>query len=229
MTSPPNRPAAPSSGEPEQGTPAVDAGVAGLAREVETLRRAVAPLVGLPDRVDEVADLITQLTTAVAALTERRSPTPCPSWLLAPTDPLLVEQLLTELVAWLHAVFLRYGDGAGGLPDCWLFHADIVEELIWLQHAWLAAYQGSNVSVALVGDWHDRQRPGVVRRIKSLYGSCSRERHQTRDGWDTAVSGAVEVPGMDQVVVIADWWATRRDETAPEPIDPQPAATSPAW
>ena len=93
---------------------------------------------------------------------------------------MLVEQVLGELCAWLHAIFLRYPDGAVALPVCWLYHPDVIEELLWLMHAWCAAYQGKGASVQLAGDWHDRQRPGVVRRIKSGAGSCSIERHQTR-------------------------------------------------
>ena len=75
------------------------------------------------------------------------------------------------------------------LPECWLWHPDVVEELLWLSHAWLAAYQGPAASVALAADWHDRLRPGVVRRIKAQAGSCSRERHQTRPGRDRLTTG----------------------------------------
>ena len=58
-------------------------------------------------------------------------------------------------------MFLRYPDGVAVLPECWLWHPDVVEELLWLMHAWRAAYEGRGASVQLAGDWHDRQRPGV--------------------------------------------------------------------
>jgi len=51
------------------------------------------------------------------------------------------------------AMYLRYPDAAATLPDCWLWHPDLVEELLWLSHAWTAAYQGPDASVALAGDW----------------------------------------------------------------------------
>ena len=84
-------------------------------------------------------------------------------------------------------------------------------------HSWCAAYQGPGASVALAGEWHDRSRAGVVRRIKAAAGSCSIERHQTRPGWDQKPSGAVAVPGLHGVDVLARWWADARDEPAPEP------------
>jgi hypothetical protein len=192
--------------------------VAGLAREVDALRRTVEPLLGLPDRVDDLTRLAGDLTNAVAALTARRSAAPCPSWLLLPADPDLAARVLDELVGWLGVVYLRYPDGADHLPECWCWHPGVVEELLWLMHAWMAAYQGPQASVPAVGDWHDRQRPGVVRRIKVAAGSCSFENHQTRPGWTRHPSAVPEVPGVDGVASIAQWWGAHRDESAPEPV-----------
>jgi hypothetical protein len=125
--------------------------------------------------------------------------------------------VLDELVGWLQTVYLRYPDGADQLPECWCWHPDVVEELLWLMHAWAAAYQGPQAPVGLVGDWHDRQRPGVVRRIRTTAGSCSFENHQTRAGWTRRPSAAPAVPGLDSLGAIAQWWVTRRDQDAPEP------------
>lgn len=191
--------------------------LAGVAREVDGLRRAVDPLRDIGGRVEDLARLVGQLTDAVTALSKRPGATPAPSWLLLPTDPAAVEQVLGEVCAWLHTVFLRYPDGVAALPPCWLYHPDVVEELLWLMHAWSSAYQGKAASVALAGDWHDRLRPGVVRRIRQNAGSCSVERHQTRPEWEQHPTGATAVPGLDAVASIAGWWAAHRDEPAPEP------------
>lgn len=191
--------------------------LAALAREVEELHRAMEPLLPLVDRVDELAGLLAKVTDVVAALSARPALVPAPSWLMLPVDPFTVRRLLGELTGWLHAIFLRYPDGAGALPECWLYHPEAVEELVWLMHAWCAAYQGPAASVALAGDWHERARPGVVRRIRLAAGSCSIERHQTRPDWDQAPTGAAEVPGLDSVEIVARWWGTTRDEPAPEP------------
>jgi len=208
--------------------------VAGLAREVHDLGRVVARLEALPGRVEEVGEdgaqvrrLLGELSEAVAALGRRPKAVPAPSWLLLPDDPQVVERVLGELCSWLHAVFLRYPDGTGALPECWMRHPDVVEELLWLMHAWCAAYQGATASVQLAGDWHDRQRPGVVRRILRSAGSCSAEKHLTRPEWDQYPTGAPAVPGADEVAVMAGWWGSRRDEAAPEPCTPEHAGSVP--
>lgn len=202
------------------------ADVAGLVREVDLLRRQVDGVAestsGLPERVEEIAGLVAKLTDALAAATARRRPEPAPSWLLAPSEPDDVRALLQELCAWLVAVFLRYPDGRSALPECWLWHPDVVEELLWLMHAWCAAYQGANASVSAAGDWHDRQRPGVVGRMRKAAGSCSPERHQTRPGWPAEPSDPTEAPGREHVELIVGWWAARRDQSAPEPDPVRP-------
>jgi hypothetical protein len=112
-------------------------------------------------------------------------------------------------------VYLRYPDAAQGLPDCWLWHPDVVEELLWLMHAWLAAYRDDKATVSLAGDWHDRYRPGVVRRITTTTGRCSLENHQPRDGQPPP--GAPVVPVAGAAEQIATWWATTRTDPPPEP------------
>jgi hypothetical protein len=128
----------------------------------------------------------------------------------------VARHILDELIGWLAAVYLRYADAATGLPECWLWHPDVVEELLWLMHAWLAAYQGPTASVTLVGDWHDRYRPGVVRRIRTSAGTCSLENHTTRDDRPRHLGGTA-VPLDDAVERIAAWWGAHRDAAAPEP------------
>ncbi|MHA6629145.1 hypothetical protein ACU61A_27235 [Pseudonocardia sichuanensis] len=221
------RPPVPGRGQDMAGFARAEA-VAGLAREVHDLSRAVQTLREVPGRVEqlgsrteELGKVVGQLSEAVQALTRRPKAVPAPSWLLLPDDPQIVQRVLGELCSWLHAVFLRYPDGAAALPECWMRHPDVVEELLWLMHAWCAAYQGATASVALAGDWHDRQRPGVVRRIQRSAGSCSSEKHLTRPEWDQYPTGAVAVPGVDDTAELAAWWGARRDDPAPEPIAPE--------
>ncbi|MCE0763369.1 hypothetical protein LWC35_10695 [Pseudonocardia kujensis] len=196
--------------------PAPPSDVAGLAREVDGLRRELILLRVLPGRVDELSRLLADLAETVTAL-RARSTTPAPSWLMAPTDATTTGTLLDELAAWLRAIYLRYPDAAESFPDCWCWHPHVIEELLWLMYAWAAAYQGPSASVALAGEWHDRWRPGVVRRIKATAGICSQENHQDRRGWPEVPTGAPVVPGEDQLGALAEWWAGRRDERAPEP------------
>ena len=93
------------------------------------------------------------------------------------------EAVLARLTGWLAGVYLRYADAARTVPACWLWHPEVVEELPWPRQAWLAAYADPDAPVSLAADWHDRLRPGVVRRIRDYAGMCSIEadhRHPDR-------------------------------------------------
>lgn len=192
--------------EPE---PVSAAAVAGLASEVETLRRTVDPL---PERVDALAGLTAELAAQLRDRSARPQQGAMPSWLIAPADAAATRLVLDELAAWLDTIFLRYVDGRAAVPECWLWHPDVVEELLWLMHAWLAAYQGEKASIALVGDWHDRYRPGVVRRIRASAGMCSLEVHVEPENRPSQ-----EIRRPDAAGVIADWWAKARDTSPPAP------------
>jgi hypothetical protein len=195
--------------EPEEEAPASAAALAGVASEVEALRRIVTPVA---ERVDELAAMTAELADRIRDLGARPSTRAMPSWLVAPADLDVVRDVLADLDTWLRTVFLRYADGSLALPECWLWHPDVVEELLWLMHTWLAAYQGEKASAGLVGDWHDRYRPGVVQRIRARAGACSMEAH---------LAGALERQYRkrrpDASALIAEWWANGRDTPAPEP------------
>jgi hypothetical protein len=76
------------------------------------------------------------------------------------------------------------------------------------------AYPAEAASTARAGDWHDRQRPGVVRRIRATAGTCSLEAHQP--GGERH-RGAEPVPLADAIHLIGEWWATGRQACAPAP------------
>lgn len=193
---------------------------------------ALAALAGQVDRIQhaDVADLRSRLgaiTTTLASLAEQVAELadapaeprrPIPSWLGmagadGPLTPATAAVLLEELIGWLARVYVRFLDGA--LPECWLWHPAVVEELLWLQGAWLGAYRGPGASAQRAGDWHDRQRPGVVRRVRTVAGDCSLREHL-----DPAPAPALAVPAADAATAIAQWWAGVRGP-APVPTSEQ--------
>lgn len=198
--------------------------VAGLAREVETLRRAVRKAAPLHDAHAEQLNKLAAQLDSIAQAAKRKSGAErvvAPSWLDMPTDADAVAGLLDELLKWMTAVYLRYADAAATLSDCWLWHPEVVEELVWLMHTWIAAYDDDNASATAAGDWHDRYRPGVVRRIKTAIGTCSLENHAT-------AQAAPIVPLVEAAEAIVTWWGTARTQPAPEPTDAHLAAATPA-
>jgi hypothetical protein len=195
--------------------PAVDdlaalrASVAGLAREVEGVRRRLLGTASAAE-LTRVADLVTDLSETITA--SAASPEPPPSWLALPANPDMAATLLADLIGWVGRVHLRYTDAARGLPECWLWHPEVIEELLWLWHAWHDAYQSAEASVRAAGDWHDRLRPGVTGRIAGYTRACSLESHLP----DRA-AGAASVPLADAVGQIALWWSSHRAEPGPIP------------
>lgn len=203
----------PSNGKPVD--PAASAAaVSGLAREVEGLRRRQGELDGLSGKLRNLARVVQDLADQVKAT---RTPTGsgedagCRSWLAAPVGPDVVRPVLDELVGWVINVFLHYPDARAVLSECWLWHPDIVEELLWLMTAWQSAYAGETATVFQAADWHDRYRPGVVKRIKTAAGTCSLEKHTKPD--------TDEQPLMDQATrdQIAQWWGGS-DPRGPAPV-----------
>ena len=194
--------------------------VTGLAREVEGLRRSLAGAASAAE-LTRVADLVADLSQIMNASGTPADPPP--SWLDLPSDPDVAATVLSDLVGWLGQVYLRYSDAARGLPQCWLWHPDVVEELLWLRLAWHSAYQSGEASVRAAGDWHDRLRPGVARRIADYTRACSLESHLP----DRAL-GASAVPMADTAEQIAAWWSSHRGRPGPIPTDAQLQAAAAA-
>ncbi|MGD9531960.1 MAG: hypothetical protein AB7L91_18240 [Dehalococcoidia bacterium] len=178
-----------------------------------------------------VADLQThlrQLAADVHALAERLvppadadGPPPVRSWLLADSADQAVADL-DDLIGWLDAVYLRYARGP--LSACWLWHPQVVEELWWLRCAHADAYHPESGSWLRVGDWHDRQRPGVERRVHAVLGKCSLSLHAPRRGRGPDIPAEPDrAPMTDHAEAVAAAWAnaTPRDRAIPAPTAEQ--------
>ena len=229
---PPQAARPPSSSDLEVQLARLQSAVAGLASEVEAMRRGMRT-VATSGELDRVAATVAELSETVAVMQavngKLRESEAIPSWLTLPREFRDAVDVLSDLTAWMRDVYLRYADAARDLPECWLWHPDIVEELVWLQYAWLSSYRDDNASVRAAGDWHDRLRPGVVRRIHSYARTCSLENHLT--GRPNA-TGAPHLPVADDdhhaTSAIAAWWTDARDQPAPEPTNGQMTAAAAA-
>jgi len=239
-TAPPTATAAGGAGREAGGTDL--AAVGALVRELDALRRRMDAQVDELTRAigvhgDQLADAALRLDTlteqhaALAAVVKgladqvkqvlrRGQRPPAFSYLTISTEPAFVRRRLTALVDWMQRVFLRYPDAATALPECWLWHPDVVEELSVLHQTWDAAYDPDTGTATLAGDWHDRYRPGVIRRLRATASSCSLRTHAPRTP-DQQVPAATVAPFADAITPIAAWWATDRGQPAPAPTDDQ--------
>ena len=208
--------------------------VAGLASEVESMRRGMRS-VASSGELARVAATVADLTDVVSTIQavgggKQRESEACPSWLTLPRDRHSARAVLSDLTAWLRDVYLRYADATRDFPECWLWHPDVVEELVWLMYAWLYCYRDeATASVRAAADWHDRLRPNVVRRIGGYARTCSLENHLP--GRPNA-TGAPHLPVVDDDNAAADaiaaWWTDHRDDPPPAPTDDQMTAAAAA-
>ena len=178
-----------------------------LARAVERNSRRVTDLDRL---VRQVAGDLAEVAAAVLA-PDGDDTTGVRSWLLA-DDPEQAVKDLAALIGWTHRVYLRYPDAA--LSACWLWHPEVVEELWWLRNAHADAFDLRAGSWQRVGEWHERQRPGVARRVRSAIGTCELALHRH----DRA---AAAPPLAEHAELLAIAWATDPIAPRPEPTDTQ--------
>lgn len=188
-----------------------DGTLTALARALERTQR----------RVGELETLVRQLSADVTRLTRARPPagdetgmagSGVGGWLAA-RDVEAGVTGLRDLIDWVEAVYLRYPDGE--LPSCWLWHPVVVEELWWLHGAHSAAFDDEAGSWQRIGDWHDRFRPGVAKRLRAAVGSCELALHTA----GTDLHDGPVVPLAAAATDIARAWTTSR--ALPEPDSDQ--------
>jgi hypothetical protein len=139
-----------------------------------------------------------------------------PSWLVT-TDWYEAEEMMSLLAPWVEQVYLRWPDVV--LPSCWALHPHAVEELWWLCCAWLDARTGEGKSWMKVGDWHDRQRPAVAKRLREALEDCSLAEHADRTRWAHPT-----LPGADTVPQALTAWATEDHASWPPHLSEQQIA-----
>jgi hypothetical protein len=174
------------------------AAIAGLGHDLEVLRRRIDDQDGLGEQVHDLASVVAELAERLAvAPPAKAAPV---TWLGLPLSAddafahTRAAAVLDDLIRWVATVLLRYPDAVTALPECWMWHPDVVEELLWLRQAWASAYGGPAGTVLAAGDWHDRSRPGAVRRIRSSAATCAPERH----------------PEPATVTAVVAWWTSDR-------------------
>lgn len=196
-----------------------DPAIVALSRD---LQRALRRLDTVDANVLQLAADVTALATRLADDDPDDTPEGAPavrSWLLADHPHFNAHNDLAQLIWWIDRVYLRYTNSR--LAPCWLWHPEVIEELTWLRGAHADAYHPQDGSWLRVGDWHDRQRPGVERRIHALLGSCGLTRHTTYNGRPADVTEPAPPPLARHADAIADAWTGHPRTAGPTPTDEQ--------
>lgn len=218
-------------GPPERQAAQTTANGAGPDPAVAALGRAVQRALRRIDAVDKnVLQLATDVAALAARLTADDKDEPAAdaasdgvlaarSWLLADSPHFDARADLAQLMWWVERVYLRYSRAR--LSPCWLWHPEAIEELWWLRGAHADAYHPEDGSWLRVGDWHDRLRPGVERRLHGLLNMCSLSRHISRHGRPPEVGEPGPVPLAEHAEAISAAWTAHPRTAGPTPTDEQ--------
>lgn len=187
-----------------------------LARLRADLARLGAHAQQLQAAVATAADLADQLNPP-GGPAAGPPPGGAPTWV--DIEPDQAPAVLVDLARWIAAV-LGYHRVAEQLHPCWYRHPGLVQALLDVRVAWLAAYRdpaGGRVPAAL--DWWQRHLPQLDRQVRELLDRCSSGRHEPA-GLPPRVGGESTLRGY------ALWWAADRNP-ATEPPSPAPAPGPP--
>jgi hypothetical protein len=201
---------------------AVPPAVRDLARTVE---RALRKLQTLDEQVGQLTDQITAVYGTHDAPVPTADAEPgvaepgVRSWLLA-DDPAQAAADLDDLAAWVWRVYLWFPDG--WLSSCWLWHPEVIEELWWLRVAHAEAFDAKTGSSTRAGDWHERQRPGVARRVRAVLAKCELSRHAPVGGRGIDVTPPGPPALARHAGAVALVWAAGAELEAVRAAGPEP-------
>lgn len=191
--------------------------VGALARELDRVARRVEEYVATGERVGELETGLREVWGLINSVMDRLNGTtpqgekpPPKAWLLI-SDPEQAVAVLTDLVEWLDAVYLRFPGSE--LPACWMWHPWVIQELLWLRTSFAEA-DAAKLSGVPAGMWHDQQRPRVVDRIRQHIGSCDLKEHSAA-GQKARPPAAAPLAG--HVQALAEAWTSRGLPPEPTP------------
>lgn len=146
--------------------------------------------------------------------------TEAPDWYSVETER-QAQLMLDGLIEWVAKVYLR-GPHDAKLTYCWMWHPEVVDELVALRWSYFDAHHGETANGFKASDWRDRYRKSAIERINTALAQCNLGQHEGPDGarvWQPlrTVPGVDDVNPAAQVVAVAEWWATRRESTPPAP------------
>lgn len=165
----------------------------------------------LDGRVEALEVDVAALADGYIQLRAERDPSRVRSY-LQETDEETARLLLEDLAGWLAQVWVKYPDGE--LPECWLYHPAIVEELWSVMGVHRACFRKGG-TWQMFADWHARYRPATAARIKAYAPSCAPSEHQPGQTFDPAV--VPHVPRVQDIAAVAAQWTSSGTSPYPTP------------
>ncbi len=179
-------------------------GMAGLARQVALLSEQVTALLVRLGGGDEDGRAVTR-----PAL---------PSWF--EVDGEQAEQMLRDLVGWVDTILVRHAAARESLPECWIYHGEVVEDLLWLRATWMTAHRNPAAQPHHAADFHERWLPAVMARYKRQLGSggCNFDNHhdgatEYRVRQEHHPQERIPAADPDMTDAYARWWVHTRGLT----------------
>jgi hypothetical protein len=191
-----------------------------VAVQLVTMSSTVNALAGVAQQVAALSQQVTELAARLGGDEEEPAPTrpALPSWFEVEAEQ--AQQMLADLVGWVDTILVRYSVARDALMPCWMFHGEIVEDLLWLRAAWMAAHRDPSAKPHHAADFHDRWMPAVMGRLKRQLGAgmCNFNNHRDGPGeyrLRDEQHPEVRVPATDPQIVdgYARWWVQYRGRT----------------
>ena len=154
----------------------------------------------LHERVEALERDVATIAEAYVKLTSQRDPSRVRSY-LQEDDEESARLTLEDLAGWAAAVWVQYPDGQ--LPECWLYHPPIIEELVAVMGAHRACFRKGG-TWSQFADWHARLRPSAAERIRRYAPSCTLDLHQPGEQFDPAA--VTSVPRLQDISQVAAQW-----------------------
>lgn len=124
----------------------------------------------LAERVDELHEQLSRVTSQVTALAAARKPRSERAWWWPGLDKQQAVEAWETLAGWAAECLLpRFPKYARTLRPCWRRHADVVDELTALRVLWFDAYNNPQARPIAAAEYRGRWVPGAMERIEESF------------------------------------------------------------
>lgn len=124
----------------------------------------------LAERVEELHEQLTRVTSQVTALAADRQPRGERAWWWPGLDKQQAAEAWETLAGWVDECLLpRFPKYARTLRPCWRRHPDVVDELTALRVLWFDVYYNPRARAAAAAEYRERWVPHAMDRVEESF------------------------------------------------------------